>query len=179
MMQKVLVLFASPNNQGNTAALLNLYLEQYTNQFHDKFEINTLPIYKQHISPCIGCNVCRKNGFCPKNKKDDVALIFDEIKKSDHVIIASPVYFSGFPAPLKALIDRTQQNYNKKIAIGKFKNLKLRKGSLVVTCGSNDDSIFEFLNKCTKQFFDCMDIAFTGKIYAMNTDNSNEIKIYS
>lgn len=178
-MKNILILFASPHENGKTKELLNVYLKQYISNLNDSFKINIISIYDQSILPCIGCNTCIKNSICPQNTKDDVKKIFDCIKKSDHVVVASPVYFSGFPSPMKALIDRAQQLYNKKINNSKVKNLKIRTGALVATCGSNNKNCIVPLKDCCKQFFDCLDIAFSSKLYAINTDNLNDIKIYN
>lgn len=178
-MKNILILFASPHENGKTKELLNIYLKQYLQNLDDSFKIEVISIYKQNILPCVGCNTCIKNNICSQNTKDDVKKIFDCIKRSDHVVVASPVYFSGFPSPMKALIDRAQQLYNKKINSGKIKNLKIRTGSLVATCGSNNKNSIISLKNCCKQFFDCLDIAFSSKLYSTNTDNINDIRIYN
>ncbi len=178
-MKNILVLFASPHKQGKTAALLNIYLEQYLQTLTDSCNVDILPVFDQHVLPCVGCNMCIKSCICPQNKKDDVKKIFDCIFKSDHVIVASPVYFSGFPSPLKALIDRAQQLYNNKARSGKVKNLKIRTGALIATCGSDNKNSFIPLKDCCKQFFDCLDVDLSNKLYAVNTDNLSNIKIYN
>ena len=178
-MINILILFASPHKDGKTNELLNVYLKQYLQNLNDSFEIEVISIYNQKILPCVGCNICIKNNVCPQNTKDDVEKIFDYIQKSNHVVVASPVYFSGFPSTMKALIDRSQQLYSKKINSGKMKNLKIRTGALVATCGSkNKNNIVSLIDGC-KQFFDCLDIAFSDKLYATNTDNLNDIRIYN
>lgn len=178
-MINILVLFASPHKQGKTAALLNIYIEQYLKTLSESFKVNILSIYDRHVLPCVGCNICIKSCICPQNTKDDVEKIFNYILKSNHIVVASPVYFSGFPSPLKALIDRAQQLYNKKLRSGKVRNLKIRTGSLVATCGSKNKNCFIPLRDCCKQFFDCLDIALSSKLYAVNTDNLSDIKIYN
>lgn len=178
-MKKILVLFGSPHTQGKTAALLKIYLKQYVKNFHKDFKINKLFIYNQNILPCTGCGCCIKSGICSQNKKDDVEKIFDFILNSNHIVVASPVYFSGFPSPLKAMVDRSQQLYNKKIKNGKIKNLRQRTGALVATCGSENKKGFAALESCCKQFFDCVDAAFSERLFASNTDSINNWKIYT
>ena len=169
-MKKILVLFGSPHAHGKTAALFQIYLKQYVKNFNEEFEINELFIYAQNILPCIACGSCIKSGICSQNKKDDIEKIFDFVLNSNHIVVASPVYFSGFPAPMKAMIDRAQQLYNKKSKNGKIKNLRQRTGALVATCGSENKDSFAALKACCKQFFDCVDAAFLECLFASNTD---------
>ena len=176
-MKKILILFGSPHILGKTATLLDIYLGKYLENLRENFEIRKIFIYKQNIFPCVGCDFCIKSSSCSQNKKDDANKIFDSIFESDHIVVASPVYFSGFPSPLKALIDRSQQLYNKKIKNGKVKNLGLRTGALVATCGSNDKNSFVPLKKCCKQFFDCVDATFSENLFSLNTDSVKNVEI--
>ena len=178
-MKKILILFGSPHILGKTAALLDIYLEKYLKNLRENFEIRKIFIYKQNIFPCIGCDFCIKSTSCSQDKKDDASEIFNSIFESDHIVVASPVYFSGFPAPLKALIDRSQQLYNKKTKSGKLKNLKLRTGALVATCGSKDKNCFAPLKACCKQFFDCVDATFSESLFSLNTDSIENFEIYT
>lgn len=176
-MQKILILFCSPNKNSHTASLLKLYLDNYSKNLHDEVSVDTISIFDKKILPCIGCLRCITNNECPYNEEDDVKFIFDEIKKTDHLIIATPLYFNGYPSLVKALIDRAQQEFVKK-RNDKVFNKKLIKGSLVATCGSKDKESFECLKKTTKLFFDCMDVRLVGKLFAMGTDDIYNIKIF-
>ena len=53
----------------------------------------------------MGCNTCFKtNGICAQ--KDDMAIIYEKMSQADMLVIASPVYFYGISAQLKAIVDR-------------------------------------------------------------------------
>lgn len=56
------------------------------------------------IRPCTGCYRCLADGSCRIG--DDLPFLIDQIKASDALIIASPVYFLGAHASVKALLDR-------------------------------------------------------------------------
>ena len=58
------------------------------------------------IHPCTGCNRCFSNEdhVCVQN--DDMALIYEKLRNTDTLVVASPVYFYGISAQLKAMIDR-------------------------------------------------------------------------
>jgi multimeric flavodoxin WrbA len=54
----------------------------------------------------MGCNACFKNESNSCVQKDDMPLIYEKMAIADMLVIASPVYFYGLSAQLKAVIDR-------------------------------------------------------------------------
>ena len=101
-MSRILFLAGSPRKNGNTDQLVAAFAEG-AREHHD-VEIVSVSEYK--INPCIGCNSCfsREGYTCIQN--DDMFRIYDKMKKVDTVVIASPVYFYGISAQLKAIVDR-------------------------------------------------------------------------
>ena len=71
-----------------------------------KHQVEVIVVRDYKIEPCMGCNACfkRAGNTCVQN--DDMAYIYDKMKKTDMLVIASPVYFYGLSAQLKAVIDR-------------------------------------------------------------------------
>jgi multimeric flavodoxin WrbA len=57
-----------------------------------------------NILPCTGCYRCLNDGSC--RIEDDIPFLIDQIAAADALIIASPVYFLGTHASIKALLDR-------------------------------------------------------------------------
>ena len=97
----ILVLSGSPRKGGNTELLAEAFAKGAAAQHH--VEIVSVRDYK--VNPCLGCNACFKaNGICAQ--KDDIALIYEKMSQADMLVIASPVYFYGICAQLKAVIDR-------------------------------------------------------------------------
>ena len=101
-MSKVLILTGSPRKGGNTDRLVAAFVEGA----RKNNEIKVISIADVMVSPCIGCNACfvREGNSCVQ--RDDMELIYDRLKEADTLIIASPVYFYGVSAQLKAVIDR-------------------------------------------------------------------------
>jgi NAD(P)H-dependent FMN reductase len=54
----------------------------------------------------MGCNACFKSESNSCVQKDDMSLIYEKMAVADMLVIASPVYFYGLSAQLKAIIDR-------------------------------------------------------------------------
>ena len=101
-MGKVLRLTGSMRKGGNTDLLAQAFAEGA--EKNNEVEIVSVADYK--VNPCIGCNSCftREKNECFQN--DDMPVIYEKLREADTVVIASPVYFYGISAQLKAVIDR-------------------------------------------------------------------------
>lgn len=99
---RVLVLNGSPRKHGNTELLARAFAKGA----EENNEVEVLPVADFDISPCIGCNYCyvSEGGKCAK--RDDMTIIYEKMMKTDMLVLASPVYFYGISAQLKAVIDR-------------------------------------------------------------------------
>ncbi|WP_242861012.1 flavodoxin family protein [Clostridium scatologenes] len=161
---KTLAFIASPHKNGNTAVLLNHFLKGISG------EVEIIDVYSINVKPCIDCKYCHEHNECAL--KDDMTDIYKKIENSDNIVIASPVYFSFVPAPLKAVIDRLQVNWSGKFIRNDFKiPLNKKVGVLIMTAGSNMENIFEPIEYAIKQFFSITGSEFSHRIYAINTDN--------
>ena len=101
-MSRVVVLSGSPRKNGNTELLVNSFVEGA--KVHNEVEVISIREYK--VNPCIGCNACRNNSEKKCFQNDDMKIVFDKLSDADILVIASPVYFYGISAQLKAMIDR-------------------------------------------------------------------------
>jgi len=97
----ILILSGSPRNGGNTDLLTEAFAKGAAEHHH----VETVSVHDYKVNPCLGCNACFKtNGICAQ--KDDMVLIYEKMNQTDMLVIASPVYFYGISAQLKAVIDR-------------------------------------------------------------------------
>lgn len=101
-MGRIVVLVGSMRKGGNTDLLARAFAEGARK--NHEVEIVSVADYK--VNPCIGCNSCftREGNQC--FQKDDMAEIYKKLKVADIIVIASPVYFYGISAELKAIVDR-------------------------------------------------------------------------
>ena len=101
-MSKIIVLVGSMRKGGNTDLLAKAFAKGAGK--NNTVEIISVADYK--VNPCIGCNSCfkRKGNECFQN--DDMSAIYGKLKNADILVIASPVYFYGISAQLKAVVDR-------------------------------------------------------------------------
>lgn len=101
-MATIMILSGSPRKEGNTAQLAKAFAEGA----RTRHQTEILSAADYNVHPCIGCNSCfaREQHQC--FQQDDMQLIYEKLKQADVLAIASPVYFYGISAQLKAIIDR-------------------------------------------------------------------------
>jgi putative NADPH-quinone reductase len=99
----------SPRNEGNTALLLEAALQGAADAGARvvKFQVNDL-----NVRPCQGCGACYETGRCVI--RDDMDQVIAALEQMDAIVVASPVYFGGVTAQLKAVIDRCQPLWARK-----------------------------------------------------------------
>lgn len=102
---KITTLLGSAKKKGNTATVLKWVEEELKAQGHD---VERIYLHNKSINGCMGCAKCREN---PDKincvQKDDAENILEQMIDADIVLFASPVYFWGFSAQIKGLIDRS------------------------------------------------------------------------
>ncbi|MBR2184322.1 MAG: flavodoxin family protein [Prevotella sp.] len=122
----ILVLSGSPRKGGNTELLAEAFAKGATEGQHH-VEIVSVRDYK--VNPCLGCNACfNTDGVCAQ--KDDMAAIYEKMSQADMLVIASPVYFYGISAQLKAVIDRLHNPIRDSFPIQKMALLLVGAASL-------------------------------------------------
>ena len=99
---KILILSGSPRKDGNT----DLLVEAFVKGLSSKHDVEVVSVRDYKVSPCMGCNACFRNESHACVQKDDMSLIYGKLANTDMLVIASPVYFYGLSAQLKAVIDR-------------------------------------------------------------------------
>ena len=108
----ILTLQSSARPKSNTAQMLNWVEEDLKEMGHEVERVN---LFKKQINGCLGCAKCRENATEPGCiQKDELPAILDKMIKADAVIYAAPLYMWGFPAQIKAFMDRAYslvQNY--------------------------------------------------------------------
>ncbi len=101
---QITTLLGSAKKKGNTATVLGWVRAEIESLGHDVEEIY---LNNKSIGGCLGCAKCRENpAEIACFQKDDAIDIMESMISSDAVLFASPIYFWGFSAQLKALIDR-------------------------------------------------------------------------
>ena len=159
----ILIISGSPRKGGNTEMLVDAFAKGTME--HHQVEIVSVRDYK--VNPCLGCNACfNTNGICAQ--KDDMAAIYEKMNQTDMLVTASPVYFYGISAQLKAVIDRFHNPIRDTFHIKKMALLLVGAATLPELF----DAILTEYNLCVK-FFDIED---AGKILVRGVKDKGDIK---
>ena len=98
---KILVLTGSPRKGENSATLADNFIKGAEEAGHKVVRFDAA---FKNVHPCIGCNKCEMDGPCIF--KDDFEFVREHIVDADAVVFATPMYYFGISAQLKAVIDR-------------------------------------------------------------------------
>ncbi len=101
---RVLVVNGSPNGErGNTAILTHAFLEGATEA---GAESKTIYLKDKQINHCVGCFSCwfRTPGTCVH--QDDMPALLDEMRQSDLIVYATPLYVYTVSGFMKDFLDR-------------------------------------------------------------------------
>jgi len=129
------------------------------------------------VGPCLERGDCRETGECSID--DDFKLFYRKIMAVDRLIIAAPVYFMGFPAQAKALIDRCQAFYARKYVLKKRipdRGAIKRRGFLLSAAGFESEEAFDCLRKTMKYLCLTIDMEFSGDVVVPGVDAKGEIE---
>lgn len=171
--KRALVLFCSPNGHGHTRQLLESFLESFKDE--KDWEVQEMGLYAMEPKPCIACGSCAGKEGC---KFSDLDKFDKAFRKSDLVVVASPVYNAGFPAPMKALLDRTQRYFEARFSLGKRPPIKKhREAVLLLTMGSEEDFGVEVTTYQLNRAFSVMNTELTGCVVWDSTDRGRENQV--
>lgn len=167
----VLGLQGSPRLKGNTGLLLSEFLAET-----ERLGARTLrvDVAASNISPCQECGTCEKKGFCPID--DEMQQVYRLLRRADIVVMATPVFFYGPTAQLKAVIDRTQALWalryvHKLVDPGR----NWRKGLLLSLGATKGKNLFEGVALTAKYFFDAVGAGFEGSLTYRQIEAAGEI----
>ncbi len=145
-MKNILVLNSSARKDSISLQLCNEFL----NCTAEDFQIKTYNAYQLDAKPCYGCGFCGKEKRCVNRDLDGFFADFDE---ADYFVVSTPVYNSGVPSPLKAIVDRFQVYYALRFAHGmKPPVAKSKKAALIISAGSKGEGKEEIENMFRRQF---------------------------
>lgn len=156
----VLGLQGSPRIKGNSAILLSAFLDEAKNLGARTQKVD---VAKKKITPCQECGTCEKKGFCPI--EDEMQEMYPLLRQADLIVMATPIFFYGPTAQMKAVIDRSQALWSRKYALGlEDPGRKWRKGFLLALGATKGKNLFEGTMLTAKYFFDAVGARFEGSL---------------
>jgi len=169
--KQLLALFASPHEKGHTAALLTSFLAPFRRR--EDWEIHVVDIYALRAKPCTDCGYCRKAEGCAFRDLDGLDGL---LQQSDALVIASPVYNFSFPAPMKAVLDRTQRYFSARFSLGLRPPIeKHREAALLLSMGSREPEGMNIPRFQLERAFTVMNTALRGTVCWQETDREGNM----
>jgi multimeric flavodoxin WrbA len=160
----------SPRIKGNTDVLLDQALEGARSQ---GAEVEKIIIDKLNIAPCREYYGCARDGNCVI--RDDMDDIYPKLLDADAIIVASPIFFYGVSAQLKALIDRCQALWARKYIL-KNMDIPLKKGAFIAVGATRGAKLFDGPKLTIKYFFQAINTEYKEELLIRGIDKKGEIK---
>ena len=170
---QVLGIAGSPRRNGNTELLIREFMRGAEAGGH---ETELIILSELKISPCTSCGSCQKTGKCIMI--DDMQPMHKKLLEADCIVFASPIYFGGVSAQLKAFIDRCQALWSRKYILKQAlisPDREKRLGYFISTAGTKDyNKVFEGAIYTVKAIFSTLDIKYTGELLFKDMENKGD-----
>jgi arsenate reductase len=170
----VLGLQGSPRIKGNSALLLSAFLAEAASL---GVRTERVDVAKKKIVPCQECGTCEKKGFCPID--DDMQDLYPLLRQADIIVMATPIFFYGPTAQMKAVIDRSQALWSRKYTLGlEDPGRKWRQGCLLAVGATRGKNLFEGTILTAKYFFDAVGARFEGSLGYRQIEHQGDIQTH-
>jgi multimeric flavodoxin WrbA len=161
----------SPRIGGNTDLLLDAALSGASSQ---GAEIEKVLIDRLNISPCREHYGCLEDGNCVI--KDDMDALYPKLLEADGIVVASPMFFYGITAQLKALIDRCQALWARKHILKQTWPGAGRKGAFIAVGATRGNTLFDGSKATMKYFFKTIGVEYAEELLIRGVDQKGDIQ---
>jgi len=170
---KILGIMGSPRIKSNTDLLLDEALKGAQSQ---RAEVEKIVVDKLKIAPCREYYGCLRDGNCVI--RDDMDDIYPKLLSADGIIVASPIFFYGITAQLKALIDRCQALWARNYVLKQKPPNSGRKGAFIAVGATEGEKLFDGSKLVVHYFFQAIDVKYADELLIRGVDQRGEIKEY-
>lgn len=162
-MKNILVVYGSPRADSGSAALARALLEPTPADA----AVTEYHAYRLNARPCLGCGGCDRKAGCVQR---DLDQFYSDFEAADYVVFASPVYNGGFPAPLKAILDRFQCYYALRFAHGVRPPIKKHRRAALVMTGGCEAEGSEHMAQTLRRQFTVLNAELVAAVTVTGTD---------
>lgn len=161
---KTAILIGSVRKGGNTDTLARAFALGAAE--HNEVEIISVADVK--VNPCVGCNACYRQETHQCFQRDDMASIYEKLKSAELIVIASPVYFYGLSAQLKAVIDRLHSPIRN--------GFKVKELALLLVAADTIPEVFDSILVQYRSVLNYFHLADAGKILVRGVGEKGAIR---
>jgi multimeric flavodoxin WrbA len=168
---RILGIMGSPRIGGNTDLLLDAALSGARSQGD---EVEKIVVDRLNISPCREHYGCLEDGNCVI--RDDMDALYAKLLEADAIIVASPMFFYGITAQLKALIDRCQALWARKHVLKQTWPGAGRKGAFIAVGATKGETLFDGSKATVKYFFKTIGVEYAEELLIRGVDQKGDIQ---
>ena len=163
-MSLITILSGSARKNGNTELLVQAFSSGAA--VNNTVEIISIADYQ--VNPCTGCNYCNTSKEHQCCIKDDMDIVYEKLRNTDILVIASPVYFYGISAGCKAIIDRLHNPIRN--------TFHIKKAGLLSVGADTSPELFDSILMQDRQSLRYFDIEDLGTVLVYGVKNKGDIK---
>jgi multimeric flavodoxin WrbA len=174
-MIRVVGIAGSPRRGGNTETLLDRFLAGARANEGDAHKI---AIAELNVESRVADEDCWEDGHCVS--RDDYQLVCEELVAADVIALAAPLYFWNVPFQVKAVIDRSQCMWARKVVVREPLPATLsgyaRRRGVFICVGGQPAQYFEGAVRTVKSFFRVYDTDYWAELLHPGVDGKGEIR---
>jgi len=167
-MKNILVITGSPRKNGNSDMLAEAFIRgaRAAGLHTMRFDAG-----RKSIGGCKACKGCWSKG-APCIVRDDFDELASLLEEADAIILASPLYWFGFTAQIKAAIDRLYPYQTENCP----RPLKIRECALLACAADDKGPIFEGIAATYREIAGYMEWTDKGMILVPAVDEKGAIQ---
>ncbi len=166
MTLRMMAIHGSARPHGNSRRLMDEVVRGTTLARED-VQVEVVRAYEAGVDPCIACGGCQEDRVGCVREGDGWAPVEASLRSADLLLLASPVYFLGLPAPVKAIVDRLQALWWLRERGGAVATNEgpFRRAALVLTA-AGEARVFESPRRVARAAFNTLGFETVGELLA-------------
>ncbi len=130
------------------------------------------------IAGCIACDGCWRDGHCVV--QDDFRAVYASLVIADVIALAAPLFFWNLPAQVKALVDRTQCQWARRVVLKRplapTPAGHIRRRGVFICVGGDSRAHFDGVCLTVRDFFRVNEADYWGELLYTGVDAAGEIE---
>lgn len=163
-MSNIVILVGSVRRDGNTQTLA----EAFAAGAGGRHQVEICSVADYAVRPCTGCNCCftQEGNRCVQ--QDDMQRLYPKLAAADVLVIASPVYFYGVSAQLKAVIDRLHTPMRNQFQVKKL--------ALLLVAGATLPAVFDAIEQQYQLVLDYFQLEDAGRVLVRGVREKGDLQ---
>ena len=150
----LVALLASPRLQGNSASLLQAFLKPLSG-----WDVRIFHLPALNIRPCQACDHCLRHKTFRCRFDDDMPKLLRAWENAA-LVLSTPVYYYGFPAQAKAVVDRCHPLFHDP----HWQHRAQRPAFLLANCAAPQKNEFKVITHEARAFLNTIAFKITNEL---------------